>query len=57
MGHRFSIEAITAALMMADNWGDVHDEINHLHDYLGLDRPEGNRDEGWTKEDFDRLGQ
>ncbi len=38
-------------LMLAENLGDVHDEINALHDLFGLPRPEGGFFE-WTDNDF-----
>lgn len=41
--------------MVADNMGDVHEEINHLHDLLGLPRPEGNFLQGWTEDDLQRV--
>jgi len=53
---RFSLRGIIVGLMVSDHLGDVHDEINHLHDLVGIDRPEGNYEDGWTQEDWDRLG-
>lgn len=53
---RFTLAGIIAGLMLADNWGDVADEINHLHDVVGMDRPEGNFSDGWTDEDRKRVG-
>jgi hypothetical protein len=52
MSDRFTLRGITRALMLAENLGDVHDEINHLHDLLGIPRPEGNFLDGWTDTDF-----
>lgn len=49
---RFSLLGIIRGLMVAENLGDVHDEINHLHDLVGLPRPEGNFAEGWTEQDW-----
>ena len=42
--------------MVSENLGDVHEEINHLHDLVGLDRPEGDFLDGWTSADWARLG-
>lgn len=53
---RFTLAGIIAGLMLADNLGDVADEINHLHDLIGLDRPEGNFSDGWTDKDLKRVG-
>lgn len=41
--------------MVADNLGDVHDEINLLHSHFGLPEPEGNFLDGWTGDDWERL--
>lgn len=41
--------------MVSDNFGDVHEEINQLHDLAGLPRPEGNFLDGWTEQDFRQL--
>ena len=49
---RFSLIGIVGALMVSDNLGDVHEEINHLHDLIGLPRPEGNFLDGWTDKDM-----
>lgn len=42
--------------MLSENLGDVHDEINHLHDLVGLPQPSGNFLEGWKTEDLLRVG-
>lgn len=42
---------VLLGLMMSENLGDVHDEINLLHDHFGLPRPEGDFLEGWTDGD------
>jgi len=55
-GHRFSLLGIIGGLMHAENLGDVADEINHLCDLAGIPRPEGNFIDGWTEEDFERVG-
>lgn len=55
--NRFSLLGIIGALMVADNMGDVHDEINHLHDLVGVPRPEGNFLDGWTEQDWRNLRQ
>jgi hypothetical protein len=54
--HRFSLLGIIGGLMHAENLGDVHDEINHLHDLAGLPRPEGDFLEGWTPSDWMTIG-
>ena len=54
---RFSLLGILAGLMVSENLGDVHDEINHLCDLIGIDRPEGNFVDGWTDEDLKRVGE
>lgn len=45
---RFSLMGIIEALMVADHLGDVRDEIDHLCDLAGIERPEGGYEEGWT---------
>lgn len=56
--NRFSLLGIIGGLMVADNLGDVHDEINHLHDLAGLPRPEGGFGEvGWTDQDWANIGR
>lgn len=52
---RFSLLGIIGGLMAADNLGDVHDEINHLCDLAGIDRPEGDFNDGWTPADWKRV--
>jgi hypothetical protein len=49
---RFSLLGIISGLMVSENLGDVHDEIDHLHDLAGIPRPEGNYEEGWTDRDW-----
>lgn len=44
---RFSLIGIIQALMVSDNFGDVHEEIFHLCDLAGIPRPEGDFLEGW----------
>jgi hypothetical protein len=39
------------ALMYSENHGDIHDVINRLCDIAGIDKPEGNFQDGWTKKD------
>lgn len=53
---RFSLLGIIRGLMVSDNLGDVHDEILHLCDLAGIPRPEGNFLDGWTDEDYRRVG-
>jgi hypothetical protein len=54
---RLSLLGIIGGLMVADNFGDVHDEINNLCDLAGIDRPDGDFMEGWTTEDWRRVGR
>jgi hypothetical protein len=53
---RFSLLGIIGGLMLSDNLGDVRDEIDHLHDLIGLPRPEGGFVDGWTDDDMRRVG-
>lgn len=50
--HRTSLLGILRGLMVADNLGDVHNEIEFLCDLIGLPRPEGNFIDGWTNKDM-----
>ena len=43
---------VLRGLMLSENMGDVHDEINLLHSYFGIRRPEGNFLDGFTEADF-----
>lgn len=52
---REDLIAVTRSLMLAENMGDVHDQINRLHDLLGLAQPEGNFLDGWEDEDMEAL--
>lgn len=52
---RFSLLGIIGGLMVAENLGDVHDEINHLCDLAGIPRPEGDYLHGWTQRDWDNV--
>ena len=56
MSKRDSLFGILRGLMVSENLGDVHDEINLLHDLIGLSRPEGNFNDGWTDKDWAALG-
>lgn len=53
---RFSLLGIIRGLMVADNMGDVHDEINHLCDLAGVERPEGNFLLGWEPVSWENVG-
>jgi hypothetical protein len=53
---RFTLLGIIGGLMVAENLGDVHDEINHLHDLIGLPRPQGGFADGWTAQDLRNVG-
>jgi hypothetical protein len=54
---RFSLLGIIRGLMVAENLGDVADEINHLHDLVGIPRPEGNFLDGWSTQDWANVGR
>lgn len=52
-------EALLSAirsLMVADNFGDVHDALNGLHRLAELPEPEGDYLDGWTEDDKARAG-
>lgn len=55
---RKKLMTITRRLMLSENFGDVHDEINTLHDLLDLPRPKGNFyvAGGWTRKDLTNVG-
>ena len=52
---RFSLLGIIQGLMLADHLGDVRDEIDYLHDLIGLPRPSGGFMDGWTNDDLRRV--
>jgi hypothetical protein len=54
-GERGSLLGILRGLMVCENLGDVHDEINLLCDAIGIDRPEGDFNDGWTEDDWRRV--
>lgn len=54
---RFSLLGIIGGLMVADNLGDVAEEIGHLCDLAGVNRPEGNFLDGWTLQDWENIGR
>lgn len=54
---RFSLLGIIGGLMVSENLGDVHDEINHLCDLAGIPRPVGSFEEGWTESDWQNVGK
>lgn len=43
-------------LMVADNFGDVHEVLNALHDLADLPHPEGDYLQGWTESDYANVG-
>lgn len=55
---RSQLLAVLRGLMLAENLGDVHDQINRLHDVLSIPRPEGSFLEGeeWTDQDRRNVG-
>lgn len=56
MPDRSSLLGIIGGLMVAENLGDVHDEIILLCDLAGIPRPEGNFLDGWTEQDWQNVG-
>ena len=54
---RHSLLGIIGGLMVAENLGDVHDEILHLCDLAGIPRTEGNFLDGWTDRDWLNVGR
>lgn len=55
--YRFSLRGIIRGLMLSENLGDVHDEVNHLCDLAGIPRPAGNFEEGWTDADWRNVSK
>lgn len=53
---RGSLLGIIGALMLAENLGDVHDEILSLCDLVGIPRMTGNFIDGWDDEDWLMVG-
>lgn len=53
---RTSLLGIIGGLMVSENLGDVHDEINLLCDLVGIPRPQGSFLDGWTEQDWRNLG-
>lgn len=53
---RFSLLGIIGGLMVSEHLGDVHDELDHLCDLVGIPRFEGNFIEGWTDKDYLSVG-
>lgn len=53
---RTSLLGIIGGLMLAENLGDVHDEILLLCDLAGIERFDGSFLEGWTEDDFISVG-
>lgn len=56
MSKRDSLLGILSGLMLSENLGDVHDEIDLLHNLIGLPKPEGNFLDGWTDSDWAAVG-
>ena len=52
-----SLLGVIGGLMAADNLGDVHDEIDFLCDIVGIERPDGGYEDGWTDADWKRVGR
>ena len=57
MTPRLSLLGIIGGLMVADNMGDVHDEINNLCNLVGIPEPEGDFIDGWTAQDWKNVGR
>lgn len=53
---RRQILAAIRTLMVADNFGDVHEAVNRLHRALGIAEPDGDYLDGWTEADRTRVG-
>jgi hypothetical protein len=51
-----SLPEIIGGLMLIDDWGDIHEELNNLCDIAGIPRPEGNYNDGWTEQDLANVG-
>jgi hypothetical protein len=54
---RTSLLGIIGGLMVAENMGDVHDEINFLCELVGIPEPTGNFLDGWTARDWRNVGR
>lgn len=55
--HRFSLLGIIGGLMVSENMGDVHEEIDHLRELVGLPHLEGDFLDGWTAQDWASIGR
>jgi hypothetical protein len=53
---RHSLFGIIGGLMVSDNLGDVHDELNHLCAMVGIPKFTGSFEEGWTEADWKSVG-
>ena len=53
---RFSLLGIVRGLMMAENLGDVHDELFNICDLIGIPRFVGGYEYGWTDQDLESVG-
>ncbi len=53
---RSSLLGIIGGLMVSENMGDVHDELNLLCDLVGIPRPKGNYLTGWIDADYRSVG-
>jgi hypothetical protein len=51
-----SLPEIIGGLMLIDDWGDLHEELNNLCDIAGIPHPEGNYYDGWTDQDLANVG-
>lgn len=43
--------------MVSENMGDVHEEIDHLRELVGLPHLEGDFLDGWTAQDWASIGE
>lgn len=53
---RESLVGAIRTLMVADNFGDVHEALNQLHVLAGIPTPEGDYLDGWTEHDRSNAG-
>lgn len=52
---RAALFEILRGLMMSDNLGDVHEEIDQLRKFVGLPETTGNFDSGWSRKDMESI--
>lgn len=52
-----AIQTAIRGLMLSDNLGDVHEEVDQLRAAIGLPYLEGDYLSGWTATDWEGLGE